>query len=180
MEDIILYLNATFFGMLISLTIRWSLLNYVAHKLKSIQRGPLDRMIKITSEDILNGVIRKRKKQVKYIMHLSKSYDMKNFEDVPSDIPQITSDVITSIYMSFKKKELTIYLIPNEDIHLAIKDGLLSDLSHYFFNDEIANTKSYIDNKIIENKKRANDIENALKEKIRRQREQEIEDSINI
>lgn len=74
MEDIILYLNAIIFGMLISLTIRWSLLNYVAHKLKSIQRGPLDRMIKITSEDILNGVIRKRKKQVKYIMNLPKGY----------------------------------------------------------------------------------------------------------
>ena len=45
MEDIILYLNATFFGMLISLTIKWSLLNYAVHKLKSNQRGPLDRMI---------------------------------------------------------------------------------------------------------------------------------------
>jgi hypothetical protein len=175
------------FGMLISLTIRWIRLLYASRKLRLNQRGPLDRMIEITSEDILNGVIRKRQKQTKQIMDLSIDYDMKDLNDKPNQIPIISPTGISSIYNSFKNKGLSFYIIPNEDIHIALKKGLLPDLSKFLLNDEIYKILHEKELKESEVKKRQEDKkrilieeQKRLLEEKRKMREKEIEDSIKI
>lgn len=194
MENYIELFNALSFGILISLTIRWARLLYAAHKLKANQKGPLDRMIEISSEEIMNGVIRKRMKQTKLIMDDSKIYEFDEKEVRHIEKPMISPDKISSIYNSLKNKELSIYLIPNEDMHIALKKNLLSDLSKYFLNDEI--NKIFYDKKMkeIELAKQKEDIKKVLIEEQRRnleeqrrqmearrkQKEKEIEDSINI
>lgn len=187
MELFIPLINATLLGMLIPLTIRWGRLLYAAHKIKSNQGEPLDRMIDISSEDILKGVIRKRSKQAYLIMDNSDTYDTISMDDKPISIPIVTSDGIKSIYNSLKEKGLSIYLIPNEDIHIALQKELLSDYSKYFLNDEINQILHSREMKVVEEKKREEDAKKALIEKRkqleeqqRKQKEQQIEDSIKI
>ena len=60
MSFLIDFLNFILLGVILSLTARWALFKYRAYQLKSAQKEPLDRMIRISSKDILKGVIRKR------------------------------------------------------------------------------------------------------------------------
>ena len=187
METLICFVNAIVFGMLIPLTIRWIKLHYASYKLKINQRGPLDRMIEISSDDILNGVIRKRRKQTILIMDTSKQYDMKDLNDKPNDIPRITSTGISSIYNSFMNKGYSLYLIPNEDVHIALNSGLISNLSNYYLNDEVNKILSDEKLKEIKVKKQKEDAKKAIIENQRRQaeeqrklKEKQIEDSIKI
>ena len=186
--------NAFSFGILISLTIRWARLLFAAYKLKANQKGPLDRMIEISSDEIMNGVIRKRLKQTKVIRETTNLYEVDNKDGMPKEKPMISSQKISSIYNSFKNKKLSIYLIPNEDIHIAIKKNLLTDLSKYYLNDEIndiiidSKMKEYEMEKQKEDKKKALfeeqqrkiEEQKRLLELQRKQKEKEIEDSINI
>lgn len=194
MENYIELFNALSLGILISLSIRWVRLFYAAHKLKANQKGPLDRMIEISSEDIMNGVIRKRMRQTKFIMDNSKIYEFDEKEVRHIEKPMISPDKISSIYNSFKNKELSIYIIPNEDVHIAIKKNLLSDLSKYYLNDEI--NSIIIDNEmkefelrkqnedkkkaLLEDQRRKREEQKRLIELQRKKKEKEIEDSINI
>lgn len=176
------FLNPLLFGILISVTIRWGILHYAASKLRKNMRGPLDRMIEVTSDEILKGIIRKRKKQVKSIMCHTENYAMTRISEKVIKMPEITQDDISSIYNSFKEHNLSLYLIPNEDIYTAQKERLLLDTSHYYLNDEIITRLSNREMQILENKEKQEkeNKQRFLKEKQEKQKEQEIEDSINI
>ena len=180
------FFNAFLFGALITLTIRWSRLCNAAHKLKSNQNGAFGRMIEITSEEILHGVIRKRQKQVWLIMNDSTSYAAETFDEMANsktaNLPKITTSSINAVYNSIKEKGLSMFLIPNEDIYLAVKEGTISNKSSYYLNDEIIKRLSNRELNIIDerNRREKERIENAKKEQLRKQKEQEIEDRINI
>lgn len=183
MSDYIVFINAILFGTLVSLTIRWAIILYSAHKLKSNQKEPLDRMIEITSEDILNGVIRKRMKQVKMIMDSSKCYDQTMSEMMDNDkklieIPKVSPVEISQIYNTFKNNSLSFYLIPNEDVYIAYQKGLLSDSTKCFLNDEII--KRLSDQELKEIKEKEQKQQEKEIEKQRKIKEKRIEDSIKI
>jgi len=187
MEEIFSHVNAVFLGILISLSIRWGILIYAAYKIKANRRGPLDRVINISSDEILNGVIRKRMKQVKAIMDSSVCYDTKRMDEVKRIIPTASPSIICSIFESFKNKHLSFALIPNEDVYIAKKKALLDNYSHYFLNDDINREKYKLQKaeekkkySIIEQKRKQKELQEMLEDQLRKQKEQEIEDSINI
>jgi len=180
MDFIIGVTNAFLLGLLVSLTFRWIRLCYAAHKLKKRQREPLDRMIEITSEEILKGVIRKREKQVRLIMNSSDQYNKIFSGDHSGIIPTLSPSDIESIYSSFKAQKISIALIPNEDVFLALEKGLISDLSQYFLNDDITMRLSELKEQYEKKIRKREIMLYNIKERNRKLREQKIEDSINI
>ena len=193
-------------GMLTSLTVRWVRMQYNAYKIKELQKGPFDRKIFISSEEVLKGVLRKRRKKASHILGLEFADTMVPIsgkdtigdtmrkkkakkEQLTGDYKILSDDTLDSIYNSFKEQGLEFYLIPNEDVYLANKKGTLSEPSHYYLNDEIYMRKS--------NKEKAAEIwkqeEIKRKERERKQleerlqnerqtklKEKQIEDQINI
>lgn len=182
METFISMIAPFFFGVLITITIRWVWLNYSAHKILSNQKGVFDRVIDITSGDILNGVIRKRKKQVRWVMENSDCYEHFFMEENPKKIPQASPDDIYLIYKSFEDKGLSVQIIPNEDIYIAHKNGQINNKSEYFLNDDLIIRLSTEELEEIEekNQNKLKKIEEKNQKKLEKAKEQEIEDSINI
>lgn len=176
------FFAAFLLGLLLTVTVRWIVLLYNVHKIKVNQKEPLDRLINITSNEILHAVLRKRTKQVSSVMNKSKYYHKTKLNAEPNALPEISSSDIDSIYNAFREKGLSLSLIPNEDICIAYKKGLLEDSNRCFLNEEIIKRKSKQEIKAIEEKKLQHEREKQQREweKLKKQREQELEDSINI
>ena len=206
MEFLIGFLNFTLLGLLASLTVRWVLMHYNAYKIKKLQKGPFGRKIHISSEEVLKAVLRKRRRKTSNVLSLEFVETMVPISegDTLGDIKlkrkekkdklsgayeTISDDILDSIFNSFKEQGLEIYLIPNEDVYLAKKNGTLDEPSHYYLNDAIYTRKS--------NKEQADEIrkqeEIERRERVRRQleeqlqrdqqkmlKEKQIEDQINI
>ena len=181
MNFLIDFTNFLLLGVIFSLTIRWCILKYNAFCLKAARNEPLDRMILISSIDILKGVIRKRNSKAGWIV--------RSIFNENKGLDKQTEIILDSVYDSLAKQNLKFFLIPNEDIHIAKKKGMLDEPSKFFFNEEIIvrlseREKKQIVRKKIEKdllaKKRAEEETKQMIEQQKRQKEKELEDKINI
>ena len=149
--------------------------------MKSAQKEPLDRMIRISSKDILKGVIRKR--AFKAVSIAQTGIEKAN------QIDKQTETILDAVYESMIEQNLKFSLIPNEDIHEAIKSGVLDDSSKYYLNDEVIirlsnREKDEIAKQNADRKKKIQE-EQRLRERQhaeqqKRLKDKEVEDQINI
>ena len=175
------FCNFILIGVILSLTVRWCLLLWKIHKVKALQKEPFDRMISISSQEVLLGLLRKRSKKTDIRIDIMDIM-------LPHQV-EIDEDVFISMYNAFDEKGLKISIIPNEDIYKANKRGLITDPSKYYLNDEIKIRLSNSENAAIIRHKEQLEIKKKLKqEKLEREKERqlklqkqkEIEDQINI
>ena len=181
MTILIDFLNFILLGAIISLTVRWVLLQYRSYQLRSAQKEPFDRMIHISSKEILKGVIRKRAFKAGPIAQTG--------IEKTNQIDKQTENVLNAAFESFAEQNLKLSLIPNEDIDEAIKRDILDDSSKYFLNDQIIVRLSDREKKEIAKqnaeKMRLEQEAQELRERQhaeqqKRLKEKEVEDQINI
>lgn len=179
------FFNFILIGTILSLSVRWGILLLKIHRVKALQNKPFDRMIAVSSKEVLLGIIRKRGYKTDLIL---------DFKDVASpEQVKIDEDVMGSIYNSFVEQGLHFSLIPNEDVHLANKRGEISDPSNFYLNDEIMVRLSERENREIieQDEKRKRQVAFEEKQKQQQlliesekqkklQKQKEIEEQINI